>query len=165
MSRLTTISRTLIAVLFLTVSITSCSTDDDNSSSSGDNAVFFAKVNGVDYNPEFKTAFLTVSLGNILVSGQMADGEAIQLFIPSSLAPGTYPFAQEDTISAQAFYQETDADALDGAFGTSGSLTITTLNTDTKKISGTFSFSGTVTNTGEVITVTEGQFDLNWEDI
>ncbi len=165
MSRLTTISKTLVAFLFLAVSITSCSTDDDNSSPSGDNATFSAKVNGVDYNPPFKTAFLTTSINNILVSGETGNGEAIQLFIPGSITPGTYPFAQEGNTFVQAFYQETDSDALDGAFATSGSLTITAINTEAKEISGTFSFSGTVVNSGQEITVTEGQFDLTLEEI
>ena len=165
MSRLKVSLRTLVTIFILTITVSSCATDDDNTSQNPDSGLFLAKVNGVDYNPEFKTAFLTSITSTILVSGQMADGEAIQIFIPSTLSVGTYPFAQEDGEFVQAIYQETDADALDGAFASSGSITISTLDSESKKISGTFSFSGTVTNTGEAISVTEGQFDLNWEDI
>ncbi len=153
-------------ILLSVIALSSCSSDDDSASDSTSNdATFTATINGVVYNPAFKTAFETTSLNNILVTGSENSGEAIQLFIPSTLTAGTYDLSDSIENGIQAYYQEMDGDADDGAFATSGTLTLTTINTTTKEISGTFSFTGTVPNTGEVITVTEGQFSLDWQEI
>lgn len=169
MLQITTTFKRIFTVCFIACTLTSCSTDDDNADDSpnnSDGSTFSAKINGTDYNPDFKTAFLSSTVSTILVTGSTGSGESLQLFIPPTLSEGTYDFGFDVTTSPIiAFYQEADGDADDGAFASSGTITISTLNTETRRISGTFSFTGMVENTGETIAVTEGQFNLTWEEI
>lgn len=159
--------KTVIAFCFLIFTSISCATDDDNQNDTNDSSQsFFAKVNGVDYNPEFISGFETEISNALVITGAMGDGEQLQLFFLNTTAPGTYNFADDTNLGIQAYYQASDGSADDvAAFATSGSLTINTLNTADQTVSGTFNFSGTVPNTGENYTVTEGSFDVSYEKI
>ena len=156
----------LLAFCLLFVTAISCSSDDDNQSNSDTSQSFFAKVNGIDYNPEFVTGFETEISNALVITGSMGDGEQMQIFLSATTPIGTYDFADDTNLAIQAYYQATDGSANDvAAFAISGSLTINTLDTTNQKVSGTFNFSGIVPNTGETFTVSDGTFNVSYDKI
>lgn len=159
--------KTVIAFCFLIFTSISCATDDDNQNDTNDSSQsFFAKVNDVDYNPEFISGFETEISNALVITGAMGDGEQIQIFLTSTTPAGTYDFADNTNITIQAYYQGTDGNANDvAAFATSGSIVLNSLNTSEQTVTGSFNFSGIVPNTGETFSITNGTFNISYEKI
>jgi|GEM_PF-5000642 len=157
----------IAAILFLALTALSCSgSDDDNNDPDvpgGAQGSFFAKINSTDFNPEFKTGFYEEISDVYILTGSTGNGELIQLLIGAELGVGSYPLGEASGDNRViAYYQisEGDADQV-AAFATSGTVTLTKVDTDNSEIAGTFSFSGTILPSGEVYTVTEGAFSLD----
>ncbi|WP_344930993.1 DUF6252 family protein [Aquimarina addita] len=146
-----------VAFVFMTMS---CGSDDDSSSDSGSDS-FFTKIDGVAYNPEFVNGFITTFGTNIFISGSQANGDNVVINFPISAVAGE-TFTVEDLQFVASF------DTSDGrAFLSSeGSVTITTHNTESQRISGTFSFiANPLESNGATFTFTEGTFDVSYTDL
>lgn len=152
----------LLLLLALVFNLSSCDKKEDPPTSSNK---FFAKVNGIDYQPAFINGFHTTSLQTLLLSGSMGDGEEIQMQIPVSLTPGSYAWGDPNGPFLLAFYQRSDVDQ-DFAFANSGVLTIISHDKTQMKISGTFSFTtDSFLTDGSVFQITEGSFEITYTEI
>lgn len=161
----TTIKTVFFLVIFSTLS---CSSGDKKESIS-DNT-FFAKIDGVDYKPEFVTGFLSTGLNNILLTGNVGtDAETIQISVPSDIAVGTYTDINNALANTfiQMYYSPPNSNnADDDGFADTGSITITAHNTDSKTIEGTFSFvTRPAISSGISWVITEGSFKISYTNI
>lgn len=145
------------AILALTMSF-SCSNNDSSDEDeivTTENFIKF-KYNGASYSlqPE-----LSESEAMALMGFQGIDNtfRRVSLWMPLNATAGTYPIVydlKKLTTTYQADFSFLPE--IDNAVATSGTITITVI--DSKKIKGTFSFSGT--NKGTAFAVTEGSFSF-----
>lgn len=141
-----------IAVLALSLSF-SCSNDSD--SSSKDYIQF--KYNGKTYT--FDTGYQTsLTLDLTGYSGEGNTLKKIDLWLPVNATEGSHTIVH-DLSNIETTYQAdfTFMPEIENMDATSGTINITTH--DSKKIEGTFNFSGEVD--GETIEITEGKFSVS----
>ncbi|GEQ85272.1 hypothetical protein ULMS_07800 [Patiriisocius marinistellae] len=150
-----------VLILGLLVTLAACGGDDDNNEEQQGQNSFMATLNGVDYIPQFVTSFKTVSLNNILITGDMGTGETMQLFLSGDVTPGTYEWS---TITMAQY--STTGDFEDGGFANTGNVTVTAHNSSEKTISGTFNFTTIPSMSNQTVyTITEGEFSVTYTDI
>ena len=126
---------------------------------------FFAKIDGVNFNP---TTIITSSTsGNLQIQGSKPNGQGIQIKVPASIAAGNYTFNGDFGNNIGLYIPETIAgvnNTMSADSGT-GSLVIISNNTTNKIIKGTFSFVATPSMgssaTGSV-NITQGTFEVNY---
>lgn len=156
----------VVVVLFIAFSFSlgSCKDDSDiviENDNSGFSQSFTAKVNGSLFEPEFVTGILSPQTSTIVITGSMVDGEQIQLFVPTNVVPGEYSFSNplSGTI-VQAYYGETDEDY---AFArpVEDKMQVTSHNTSTKQITGTFAFQADIQGKG-VFVISDGSFSVSY---
>lgn len=119
---------------------------------------FFAKINGVDFIPTNTTAIKTASIISII--GRRGAVENISLSFDATTAAGTtLTFTPLSNTRGQYVLDANPA----SIFGGTGSLTILTHNTTTKRISGTFNFLA-ATILPPIVTkiITAGTFDVTY---
>lgn len=128
-----------------------------NNTSPSNNS-FFAKLNGQDYNPTNVDGFK--NSGMISLIGRRGAVENISLVVPDNIVPGTYAIEFGGDVTALYVMNSTG----EGVFsGDPGTLTITSHNTSTKKIVGTFNFTGTSFFNTTTYEVTAGSFNITYQ--
>ena len=165
----TIIKFTSIFFLGLSLSLTSCSTDDDGGDSAAGEGNLTAKVDGKAYKsmPAATTAQENSSAGFevITISGGSIDSENIQITIIgfegvgtytlNAVSLGTYTYLKDksDFMSAQIFSTATGASS-------NGEIKIAEY-TKGESVKGTFSFTGYLTSdTTKKVVVSEGDFNV-----
>lgn len=134
--------------------------DGDTSSENGG---FYAKVDGVEFQEEYVTSALETSTtpGTITLLAVRNASELININFPADIVPGDYDFNSFGDISAQYALNQTTT----GYLG-EGTLTITSHNSATGKIVGTFSYVAIqlipVPGTPASFNITEGSFDVTY---
>ena len=179
---------TFLFLSFLFISITACSSDDNNTVGNGNenptpnSYAMTAKINGVLYNmnnpfggnessPELFSTFPDdefVHLQGWPVNSSMGSREiTIHIKRSSDLAVGTY-LVSPDTDSGMG----THIDLIDntnsiGEYTVSGNVTITEIDTNAKIVKGTFEFDTADDTFGENpeinYSVTEGTFNYKYD--
>lgn len=135
-------------------------TDDLGENTGGQNE-FFANVDGVEFVEDAVTGNFSNLAGmtSISINATKNSLETIGITLPGDITPGTYDFQSFSTPLAQYNLSATDIYTGDGT------VTITTHDTATNKIIGTFEFTATPvtggTGTGSY-EVTEGSFDITY---
>ena len=134
-----------------------------NISFSGDivspsNNTFSAKLDGVPFEPT--TVNANKLTDKIYVVGKKAGIENITLALPDDITPGTYEFVTFGDYIAFYILDTTQNGTFNAA---SGSVTIITHNTSTKKLKGTFNFVGESLFSPATHTITEGAFDVTYQ--
>lgn len=159
----------LAIVLALTTIFTSCSTD--GGSGGGASAALGqvkAKAGNTNFTSMTQASFASRQGGMIIVQGSDATGKAIQLMVTAD-ATGTYEISDTSGISVIGSYTEVNLGSMssvtwaapyDGS-GNVGSVTITEL-TETN-VKGTFSFTGKNQSGSDTKQVTNGAFNVNFQ--
>lgn len=148
---------TTILFVVLTQVFSSCSRHNA-SSSSNNNDIFTVNIDGVEFKPSSVTGLVVVQ-DNITISGSDNIGNNVVINFPISAKAG-------DTFTAEnlQFVASFDQSNGDATLSNTGSVTITSHDTDAKKVSGTFNFVGKPLETGSTAyTFTEGVFEANYK--
>ncbi|MBP6516228.1 MAG: hypothetical protein KA242_04200 [Chitinophagales bacterium] len=151
--------RTLFAMLFLSLAIglTDCQTNNTSTSK------WEAIIGGSKKTGRYYTCFYEASgdMGLIISLHESSSASIpyIQLTLegnyPNDLTAGNYPLSSG--VDEGSYINTTQTFTTDN--GGTGSLTLSKFNLSTKKISGTFSFTGKDSNGGSgSLTVTNGSF-------
>jgi hypothetical protein len=122
---------------------------------------FKVKINGSSWTPGFVASVST--MGTLAVSGSDAAGvKSVGLTMPSTITPGTYTL---DLFGAQYIgLYNPDSDPNHSQASTSGTLTILSHNTSTRRIRGTFSFHAeALLNPLLFSEITEGYFAVTYQ--
>lgn len=146
---------TTILFMVLAVLNTSCGDDDSSPNQKNKNSLS-VKIDGSEYNSDTVIGMILGSSSNIFISGSKNDGQNVFISIPLSAKAG-------DTFDefVNAGYETGIGD--EGVLASSGSITITAHNPDTKSVSGTFNFVGEpIEAVGTSNTFTEGKFDVTY---
>ena len=156
------IKNNFTTLLFLCVTVLlSCSKSDDGPNNTTSN-MFSVKIDGANFQPDFVSGFIVSSGNNILVSANKNNGEEITLIFPITAKAG-------DTFSVENLEVVTGYDSVspeETFTGRTGSMTITSHNTNTREIAGTFSFNAeSLDNAGSFLNFTEGSFKVVYEDL
>ena len=138
-------------VLLTVIGFTACDTEplDPNllNDNGGDNgsatpAAFEVTFSGSTFKAN--TAVAVLSDGLIGIVGTKSNGQSVDILVEGTTT-GTYSDALMNytpTATSEEFYQNVDPTIADENEGFTGSVTITSINTKTKTISGTFNFIG-----------------------
>ena len=122
---------------------------------------FFAKVNGVDFNPTAGINVTKMTLAGtnyITISARKTDVETMGVVLNSSMTAGsTYTVSQFGT--EKVTYTPSASSSYTGV---SGSIKILTHDLATKRIKGTFSCQLKNTNGTDTLPVTDGTFDISY---
>ncbi|BCY29244.1 DUF6252 family protein [Flavobacterium okayamense] len=130
-----------------------------NNTSPGNNS-FFCKVDGADYNPTNVDGYITGS--QISLIGRRGAVETISLTLNQTISPGTYPL--DDLPLGNNNIGMYNLDNTGNIFGADpGTVTITTHNTSSKRIVGTFEFTATSFLTSGSYQITNGSFDIIYQ--
>jgi hypothetical protein len=143
----------LASVMMLVVAATMFSACSDDSSSGGSNGYVNATVNGT----EFKSTLVVIANQNIYnIIGKKGESQEIELVLPLSFTTGAHAISSG---YGSDLYKINYYANLDNSFTpvtlTSGTITITSYDASTNKISGTF--TGTATN----LSIVSGEFSTN----
>lgn len=154
--------------LSLVISILSCSKDNPNPVA-GSNT-FFAKIDGVDFNPPHVSGHNISSSNNILFTASTGtDSEQILFTMPNDIPPGTYTEFYNILVYPfiQASYSPPNSqDGDDGGDAATGTVVITEHDVDAKRIKGTFNFvTKPAENSGISWNITAGSFDITYTDL
>lgn len=127
-----------------------------DTTSPSDNS-FFAKLNGANFNPTNVDSFN--NSGIISIIGRRGTVENINLALPNTITPGTYNIEFGGTYMGNYILNSTG----EGVFGgETGTVTIISHNTSTKRIKGTFNFNATSFFSTATYNVTEGTFEVTY---
>lgn len=120
------------------------------------NSTFFAKINGVPFNPDYVTTTYNVSTGEYTIYGYTGI-KGIEVNITENATIGNHPITFGGDYSA--FIQKGVTYEF---YCTGGNLNLTTFNKTTKNLAGTFAFDGTNLDADSVVVITEGNFNVFW---
>ncbi|MGC4040292.1 MAG: DUF6252 family protein [Flavobacterium sp.] len=162
----------LAIVLAVTTIFTSCSSSDGDGGGGGNAALgtITAKVGGASFTSMSAATAATHQSTMLIIQGSDATGKAIQLMLSGVTAAGTYEISNTAGISVIANYTEVNvsnpmaSQAWAAPYensGVAGSITITSL-TDTN-VQGTFNFTGKNQNGTDTKAVTDGSFNVNFQ--
>jgi hypothetical protein len=119
---------------------------------------FFAKIDGTAFNPANISG--TVLNNALTITGVKQNLETISLQLPSTITVGTYNF----TTPEEYFFNYIKNTSVTGIFNAqSGSFTIISHDTSTKKIKGTFSFVAKLISGETTHSITDGTFDVIYQ--
>jgi hypothetical protein len=123
--------------------------------------LFTVKIDGAVYTPPTILGIAVPLLNNIAISGSDAAGvKTVTLYFPINVVPGTY---QMGSIGAD-YYAQYNANSTTFLLSSAGSVTITTHNTATKRVTGTFNFTAaSILGTGTPVVLTEGSFAATYQ--
>lgn len=154
--------KTILLLLCISI-MPSCSSDDSNNNNQGGNNSFFTKIDGEDFDADFASGFVTTFNTTITISGSDGNGKEVTLIFPITATAGsTY------TIQSLDFVASYNADENDVSMANSeGSITITSHDTDDKRVSGTFNFvtEPVMVGSSNGYTFTEGSFNVNYTEL
>ena len=142
--------RKILFIAVMSVVLFSCSKDDDS--------ILATKMSAKIDNTEWSTITRVTVLTNkgFVITGTSLN-ETLSITILGSTA-GTYELSLT-SIQFEAIYKESLSTTTEDAYvATSGEVVLTSVNTSTKEISGTFNFILKKSLTGDSVTVTEGTF-------
>lgn len=139
--------------------------EDEGGGGNEINDVFFAKVDGVDFNPESVTTTLNEVAGVPVVKivAVTAEGEIMRIDIPEDLGLGTFEMESlSDGTKLISLYNP--ATIGENLTSNPGTITITKFNTFTGIIEATFSFTATdpLGIDPTVAEITEGNFEVDY---
>ena len=118
---------------------------------------FFAKVYDVPFNPSNITA--NALSGQVLVTGTTTTMGTITLLFPTTVAAGTYPLSNVGDYVGMFLAGSSPS----GIFAAeSGSITVISHNTSTKKVKANFNFVGRSPD-NETTPITEGAFEVTYQ--
>lgn len=119
---------------------------------------FFAKIDGTAFNPANING--TVLNNALTITGVKQNFETISLQLPSTITPGTYNFSAPE----EYFFTYIKNTSMTGFFNAqSGTFTIISHDTATKKIKGTFSFVAKLISGETTHAITDGTFDITYQ--
>lgn len=152
-----------IGLLFLlTLTIVSCSKNDNGNETSAEGDFFTAKIDGTDWSaftgPPDTVAWNEAHAGLVVIQGSDANGTAITMNIMNYNGTGTYDFTQAGFIQYVIGPTQTNSGSwvANSASGTSGSVIIT--SDDGSVIEGTVSFTGLNPQDNTRKVITDGKF-------
>lgn len=121
---------------------------------------FFAKIDGQDFvDVDIFTAISSAgSVELISVAGHDIDDNSITVSVRSNITPGTYQITGDSTDLVQMFYSRESTDFWERCM----SGTVTVVERTATQLECTF--SGVVTDGETTYTITEGAFDVQYED-
>lgn len=119
---------------------------------------FFAKIDGVDFNPTTVTANQLTDL--LYIIGKKQTIENISVVVPINVAPGTY---EMDVFGDHKAIYIKDTSSTGTFNSEEGTLTIISHDTANKKIKGTFNFIGGSFMTTLEHTITDGAFEVTYQ--
>jgi hypothetical protein len=134
---------------------------DGNTST--ENGSFYAEVDGVEFEEEFVSSAIETSTtpGTITILAVRNASEFININFPADIVPGDYDFNSFGDISAQYALNQTTT----GYLG-EGTLTITSHDSATGRIVGTFSYVAIqfipVAGAPASFNITNGSFDVTY---
>nr|WP_294785984.1 hypothetical protein [uncultured Flavobacterium sp.] len=157
-----------LSFAFFALVLSSCSSSDDTDLSGKASSVATTarpgtqeefikfKYNGAAYSFVAPTVLNSMSLNTFATSSSDNIYKKISLWMPKNVTKGTYPIVNSTNLTTtyQAIF--TFMTQINNANATSGTMVITTA--DSKKVEGTFTFSGT--SGGRKFTVTDGSFSI-----
>jgi hypothetical protein len=122
------------------------------------NNTFSVKIDGVTFNPAVIAG--VANMGNIMITASDNMGsKSVGLTIPETIAVGTYPIGG---IGA-TYYGQYNPNSATFTVSVSGALTVTSHNTSTNTIAGTFSFdSEPITGPPPTYVLTNGSFTITY---
>ncbi|OQA07763.1 MAG: hypothetical protein BWY67_01654 [Bacteroidetes bacterium ADurb.Bin397] len=126
--------------------------------STSGNSTFTVKIDGTTFTPAAIVG--TVALGNLQLTASDNQGsKSVGLTLPETVAPGTYPIG---TIG-DLYYGSYNPNSSTFTISNSGSVTITSHNTTTNNIVGTFNFvSADFGGGGTSYALTNGAFNITY---
>src|SRR5690606_2631557 len=132
---------------FILLSFSNCKKDNEDNEPPPPTYFLKAKMNGQSISTSPVTAF---HVGPFIdIAGIHTADHALALSISEDLTTGTYSFDLATTEIVAAGYGNSLPDGI-AVNAESGSITITEFNKSTQIISGTFEFSGTDDNSGDL---------------
>lgn len=147
-------------VTFLIFSTSACKKDDNNEGEVGtSDSEFSARIDGEQFETSYILAFQLTASKMITITAETSEKEQIQLLIPGNITPGTH--AINDLLTQPyvlGSYSPLNTEDYFEAL-TSGTINITTYDTATTTIKGTFSCQT------QNVTITEGVFDLVYKEL
>lgn len=146
--------------LALSISVTSCKKDKDDSS--GESAKFSANIGGIAYQPNKVVAWESPSTISIQ-SYQIKSGDTVslQLYFPSSATVNS-KFTLENEADLFYFNSKKTMDYSSYTSRSHGTVTFSTVDNTNKKVVGKFSGVLYASSTDSVI-VKDGQFNTSYE--
>lgn len=119
-----------------------------------------ANLNGQPFQRCAAFALNDLVEDQMVIVGQGPDNQYVEMYFPNFVTNGTtLPMA-----GLTELYVTGDTINMDNASLTSGVINITTYNPSTKRIAGTFSAQGTNNDTGNPVTISQGSFDMTYQD-
>ena len=121
---------------------------------------FSALMNGVPFPTCSSFGINDTEEGQVVIIGQTGDGNYFELYLPNSVSGGiTLPLPGVGEI-----YASDGTLTLENADITGGSIVIASHNKSARRISGTFSVQGTDQSTGAPVSITQGAFNITYQD-
>ena len=163
------ISLLLASFIIIAFSISSCKKDDNTVQNTLlSSASMTAKVNDTVWTAITRVTRHFATGQKFVITGTSSDGQVIVITILGDVA-GTYSSSTSiDSLNAQvgAVWQpDASSPTTDNFVSQSGTVTITSVDTENLKISGTFSFDMINTNLSTQKSITEGKFsDLSYSE-
>ncbi len=172
-------------VFLLPIILFSCSSDSDSSSNNNPTPAYAmtAKINGVAFNannPFGTNAFSTTNIWDyypladfVMLQGRQGGAfgtPEINIWLKrTQIAVGTYPFGLETFDTPPSHYIDLiDIVSSESEYTKQGSITITSVNTTSKIVIGTFQFTSVPDPNDPAspvnYTVTEGTFNYKYEN-
>lgn len=161
----------LAIVLALTTIFTSCSSDGGSGGGGGNAALgqLKARAGNTNFTSMSAATFAMRQSGMLIIQGSDATGKAIQLMLTGVTAAGTYEISDTAGISVIGSYTEVNINTMSSVTwaapyegsGNVGSITISEI-TETN-VKGSFSFTGKNQNGADTKQVSNGAFNVNFQ--
>ncbi len=131
---------------------------DDNVVPENNLAPFFAKVENVEFDEDLLQSYILN--GKLWVRGTDSSINKLTIGFPTDIVVGTYEISNEND-TYQGIFAEKDSNTL--ARANSGTIEITSHDTEANVISGIFNFVATPTgSTTPQYEITEGEFNVSY---
>jgi uncharacterized protein DUF6252 len=157
-------------VLALATILTSCSSDDGGGGGSAAAGTIQAKAGSTNFKSMTQASFAMSQGGMLVIQGSDATGKAIQLMLAGVTEAGTYEISDSAGISVIGSYTEVNMSNMTSKTwaapyedsGAVGSVTISEITATTVK--GTFNFTGKNQDGDDTKAVTNGAFNVNFQN-
>jgi len=158
----------LVSFLIIAVTFSSCKKDETVQDVILSPASMTAKVNDTAWTAITRATRHFAANNKFVITGTSTDGQVIVITVMGDTT-GTYTSSTSiDSLSAQvgAVWQpDASSPTEDNFVSQSGTVTLTTVDTENLKVSGTFSFELINTNLSTQKSITEGKFsDLSYSE-
>lgn len=173
MKRVKTFKMFLLFIGLSSLLLTSCSSDDGESSNGDGGGEMTANISGQSFksHPVSSNVVKSSAAGTttLFVQGTNTDGIGITMSIMNYTGEGTYQFGPVTSNFNTASYTETDisnpmaTQVWSASYDTTSSGSITITEESSEGVKGNFSFKGKNGNDDTIKTINEGKFDLNFK--